>query len=120
MHWVFAALVGRKTHPLLFDNIMCKAGGMNIPKDEIVVLHGVTMGEKLKLTRIALHMRQLDLASAAKCNLKDVQNIEKDRFVLVYKSKIRAILTVLNIEIPEEFLPDDTGTLDEEGDTDSD
>jgi hypothetical protein len=82
---------------------------MNIKKDEIVVLNGVTLGEKLKLTRIAMHLRQLDVASQAHCNLKDVQNCEKDRFVIVYKSKVRAILAVLNIEVPPEFKPEGSG-----------
>ena len=80
-----------------------EANDMNIKKNEIVVLNGVTLGEKLKLTRIAMHLRQLDVASHAHCNLKDVQNCEKDRFSIVYKSKVRAILGVLGIEVPPEF-----------------
>jgi transcriptional regulator with XRE-family HTH domain len=86
---------------------MCKAGDMHTKKDEIVVINGVTLGEKIKLTRIAMHLRQLDLASQARCNLKDIQNCERDRFILVYKSKIRAILGILSIEVPPEYLPDD-------------
>jgi len=60
-------------------------------------MNGLTLGQKVKLARTALQLRQIDLASKASVSLNDIGNLEKDRFLIVRPFKIKAILGVLNL-----------------------
>lgn len=71
-------------------------------KKEMLILDNVTLGQKVRLTRLARGMRQLDLASAAKVNPFEVSGLEHDR--IIRPSRRKRILAALDL------LPDDTGT----------
>jgi transcriptional regulator with XRE-family HTH domain len=91
---------------------------MNVKKDEVILVSSISLGMKAKIARISQGWRQVDLASAARVNIRDISNLEADRWNIVYKSKVRRMLTALGIEVPPEFAPDDMP--DDEGDTFSD
>lgn len=46
-----------------------------------IYLEGLTQGQVVKFHRLARNMRQIDLASSAHCEVSDVINLEKDRWV---------------------------------------
>lgn len=62
----------------------------------ILVLEGLTLGQKVKLTRLAKGMRQVDLAALAKVQPGEVLALEKDRWIPLHR-KI-AILKALGFE----------------------
>ncbi len=64
--------------------------------DEILILSGINEGQKIKLTRLAKGLRQIDLASIAKVNPIDITRLEKGRYVLPTRRK--RILEALGIE----------------------
>ena len=67
---------------------------------KIVGYSGLTPGEVIKLTRIALKLRQLDVASRAGVAVGEVINLEKDRPV---RPEIKeAILQVLELDPDDE------------------
>lgn len=41
----------------------------------------VSLGQKVKLARIAARLRQVDIASRANCTVADVAYLEHDRFI---------------------------------------
>jgi hypothetical protein len=55
--------------------------------DEILILSGINEGQKVKLTRLAKGLRQIDLASIAKVNPIDITRLEKGRYVLPTRRK---------------------------------
>ncbi len=65
-------------------------------RSELVVFTGLTFGERVRLTRLKLQMRQLDVASQAGVTPQEVIRLEKDSYVLPTR-RIR-ILQVLGIE----------------------
>jgi transcriptional regulator with XRE-family HTH domain len=71
---------------------------MSEEKDEMIMVNHITLGEKVKLSRVALHLRQVDLASKAGCCMRDISNIEHDRILIVRISTVKKILDVLGIE----------------------
>jgi transcriptional regulator with XRE-family HTH domain len=73
-------------------------------KKEMLILDGVTLGQKIRLTRLARGLRQLDLASLARVNPFEVSAVEHDR--IVRPSRRKRILQVLDL-LPSE---NNTGT----------
>lgn len=69
-------------------------------KSEIVLFTGVTLGERVRLTRIHLKLRQLDVASQAGVTTQEVIRLEKDSFVLPTRQK--RILEVLGLNEGED------------------
>lgn len=63
--------------------------------DEIVIFTGLTWGERVRLTRLQLKLRQLDVASKAGVTIQEVIRLEKDSFVL--PTRRRQILAVLGL-----------------------
>ncbi len=55
--------------------------------NEILILSGINEGQKVKLTRLAKGLRQIDLASIAKVNPIDITRLEKGRYVLPTRRK---------------------------------
>ena len=64
--------------------------------DNILVLDGLSAGQKAKLTRLAKGLRQIDLASQANVQPIDITRLEKDRYVLPTRRK--RILAVLGMD----------------------
>ena len=65
--------------------------------NEILVLTGISEGQKARLTRLSKDLRQIDVASMAKVNTIDVTRLEKDRYVLPTRRKrILAVLGLLD------------------------
>jgi len=63
----------------------------------ILVLSDVSEGQKVRLTRLAKGLRQIDVASMANVNTIDVTRLEKDRYVLPMRRKrILAVLDLLD------------------------
>lgn len=54
---------------------------------------GLSLGQKVKLRRLARELRQVDLASQARVTLADITTLEHDRYLaLSRKERILAIL----------------------------
>lgn len=64
---------------------------------EMFVTNCGTLGEKARLARLALHLRQIDVASKTGVNTSDVINLEKGRMRILPQYKIDAILKLLGI-----------------------
>ena len=65
--------------------------------NDILVLTGISGGQKVRLTRLARGLRQIDVASMAKVNTIDVTRLEKDRYVPPTRRKrILAVLGLLD------------------------
>jgi transcriptional regulator with XRE-family HTH domain len=71
---------------------------MSEERDEMILVNGISLGEKVKLSRVALHWRQIDLASKAGCCVRDIANVEHDRILIVRVSTVKRILETLGIE----------------------
>ena len=72
---------------------VCNYGGMK----DILILTGVSEGQKARITRLSKELRQIDVASMAKVNTIDVTRLEKDRYVLPTRRKrILAVLDLLD------------------------
>lgn len=57
----------------------------------------VTEGKRIKLARVAQGLRQVDVASLAKCTVADVVCAEKDRYLpFTRKEKILRVLGILD------------------------
>lgn len=54
---------------------------------DILILTGVSEGQKSRLTRLSKELRQIDVASMAKVNTIDVTRLEKDRYVVPTRRK---------------------------------
>jgi len=68
--------------------------------DDILMLTGISDGLKIKLTRIAQGLRQIDLASAAHVDTIDITRLEKGRYVMPTR-RLR-ILRVLGMAAEDE------------------
>jgi transcriptional regulator with XRE-family HTH domain len=68
--------------------------------EEILILSGISEGQKVKLTRLAKGFRQIDLASIAKENPIDITRLEKGRYVLPTRRK--RILEALGMEVKKD------------------
>ncbi len=62
---------------------------------DILVLTGISEGQKIRLTRLSRGLRQIDVASQANVQPIDITRLEKDRYVLPTRRK--RILTVLGL-----------------------
>ena len=69
-------------------------------KKEICVLE-LSEPDKIKFTRLAMHLRQIDLASMSHTQVFEIAALEKGRHVR--KSRRIAILKVLGMATPEEI-----------------
>ncbi len=63
--------------------------------NDILILTGISEGQKIRLTRLSRGLRQIDVASMAKVNTIDVTRLEKDSYVLPTRRK--RILAVLGL-----------------------
>jgi len=66
--------------------------------ENILILEGLTPGQKVKLIRLAKGLRQIDVASKANVCPMDITRLEHGRFVL--PTHCKRILAVLGL--PEE------------------
>ena len=67
--------------------------------NDILILTGISEGQKVRLTRLSRGLRQVDVASMANVNTIDVTRLEKDRYVLPMRRKrILAVLDLLDID----------------------
>lgn len=64
---------------------------------EMFIANCPTIGEKARLARLAMHLRQIDVASRTGVNTSDVINLEKGRIHIIPQYKIDAILNLLGI-----------------------
>lgn len=63
--------------------------------NDILVLDGLTLGQKVKLTRLSKGLRQIDVASQATVQPIDICRLEKDRHVR--PTHLKRILAVLGM-----------------------
>ena len=64
---------------------------------DILVLTNVSVGQKLRLTRLAKGLRQIDVASKANVQPIDITRLEKGRYVLpARRARILAVLGLLD------------------------
>lgn len=70
---------------------------------DILVISDITFTEKLRLTRLAMHLRQIDVAHKAGkgVTVSDVVNLEKHRVHIVPRWKVQEICKVLGVEMAE-------------------
>jgi hypothetical protein len=61
----------------------------------LFILSDVSDGMRVKLTRIAKNMRQIDVAAAARVDTIDITRLEKGRYVL--PTRRNRILSVLGL-----------------------
>ncbi len=73
-------------------------GGMS--NNDILILTGISEGQKVCLTRLSRGLRQIDVASMAIVNTIDVTRLEKDRYLLPTRRK--RILAVLGLDDDDE------------------
>ena len=65
--------------------------------NDILILAGISEGQKVRLTRLSRGLRQIDVASMAKVNTIDMTRLEKDRYMLPMRRKrILAVLDLLD------------------------
>lgn len=65
-------------------------------QNDILVLTTLSDGQKIRLTRLAKGLRQIDIASQANVQPIDVTRLEKDRYVLPTRRK--RMLTILGMD----------------------
>ena len=63
---------------------------------DILVLTNVSEGQKIRLTRLAKGLRQIDVASKANVQSIDITRLEKGRYVL--PTRRQRILNVLGMD----------------------
>lgn len=68
--------------------------------NDILILTGISEGQKVCLTRLSRGLRQIDVASMANVNTIDVTRLEKDRYLLPTRRK--RILAVLGLDDDDE------------------
>lgn len=68
--------------------------------NDILILTGISEGQKVRLTRLSRGLRQIDVASMANVNTIDVTRLEKDRYLLPTRRK--RILAVLGLDDDDE------------------
>jgi len=65
-------------------------------KNDVFIALDMTEGQRVKLTRVARGLRQVDIASLAKCTVADVVCLEKDRYLpQTRKDKILEVLGLM-------------------------
>jgi len=64
---------------------------------DVLVLTGITEGQRVRLTRLSKGLRQIDLASMAKVNPIDITRLENNRYVLPMRRK--RILSALELTV---------------------
>lgn len=64
--------------------------------NDILIITGITEGERVRLTRLARGLRQVDLASLAKVNVCDVTALEKNRYLK--EARKRKVLAILDLD----------------------
>ena len=65
--------------------------------NEVFIALDLSEGQRIRLTRLAKNLRQVDVASLARVTVSDVVNIEKDRFLpMVRRDKILDVLGLNN------------------------
>ena len=64
---------------------------------DVLVLTGISEGQRVRLTRLSKGLRQIDLASMAKVNPIDITRLENDRYVLPIRRK--RILSALELTV---------------------
>jgi len=65
--------------------------------NEVFITLDLSEGQRIRLTRLAQNLRQVDVASLAGVTVSDVVNIEKDRFLpMVRREKILDVLGLNN------------------------
>ena len=67
-----------------------------MPINEILVLSDLSAGQRVRLARVVLGWRQIDLASNAQVSVDAVSSLELDR--PVKRWKLRRILAALDLE----------------------
>ena len=92
---------------------------MTKANNSIFIAEGLSEGDKIRFSRLAKHLRQIDVASMAHVQVFEVTAVEKDRHVR--KSSRIAILKTLGLASEEEiqYLDDflrQTNRQDEGGD----
>ena len=89
----------RLIYPLFYSFLWSIVLSMNIGNGmavvDYIVLDNISLGQRVRLARIARGWRQLELVSASRLNPADIVNVEHDR-VLPYW-KVRRVLDVLEI-----------------------
>ena len=68
--------------------------------NDILILTGISEGQKVRLTRLSRGLRQIDVDSMANVNTIDVTRLEKDRYLLPTRRK--RILAVLGLDDDDE------------------
>jgi len=68
--------------------------------NDILILTGISEGQKVRLTRLSRGLRQIDVASMANVNTIDVTRLKKDRYLLPTRRK--RILAVLGLDDDDE------------------
>jgi transcriptional regulator with XRE-family HTH domain len=63
---------------------------------DILILYGLSEGQRARLTRMAQGLRQIDVASKANVQSIDITRLEHDRYVLPTRRK--RILAVLSMD----------------------
>lgn len=63
--------------------------------NDVLILSGISGGQKIRLTRLARGLRQIDVASQANVQPIDITRLEKNRYVLPTRRK--RILEVLGL-----------------------
>jgi len=68
--------------------------------NDILILTGISEGQKVRLTRLSRGLRQIDVASMANVNTIDVTRLEKDCYLLPTRRK--RILAGLGLDDDDE------------------
>lgn len=70
---------------------------------DILILEGLSPGQKACHVRLSLGLRQIDLASQAKCQPIEITRLEHDRYVKpTVRKRILAVLGLLETEGDDE------------------
>ena len=65
--------------------------------NEVFITFDLSEGQRIRLTRLAQNLRQVDVASLARVTVGDVVNVEKDRYLpIVRRERILDILGLNN------------------------
>ena len=80
---------------VIFKNASVCEYGIEMESKDILVLTDVSEGLKIRLTRLAKGLRQIDVASQANVQPIDITRLEKGRYVL--PTRRRRILAVLGL-----------------------
>ena len=89
----------RLIYPLVYSFLWSIVLSMNIGNGitvvDYIVLENISLGQRVRLARIARGWRQLELVSATRLNPAEFVNVEHDRILPYWK--VRRVLDVLEI-----------------------